>query len=360
MLKPLSSDPRFQKPAIGVTGMSLRISLRRRVPKGERLDVAIIGGGPAGLSAALYASRFLLKTAVLTENVGGQLLNTDYVDDYPGLGKIKATDLIAKFRVHAEKLFRVPIYEGVKVERIERVDDSWFRLIGRGVDIYAKAVILAVGSVRRKLGVPGEKEYSGRGVSYCSICDAPFFRGKNSVVVVGGGDSALEGALVLSGYVKKVYLVHRRRQFRAKPFYVELVKSKDNIELILDSVVKEIRGDGNKVKSVIIENKVTKERRELQVDGIFIEIGFEPPRQWFESLGLETDERGYIKVDEWMRTNIPGIFAAGDCTNRWIGFRQIITASAMGAVAAYSAYNYLVEKGLYKPVTLSLLTKEER
>jgi len=334
--------------------MSLRLSLRRRVPKGERLDVAIIGGGPAGLSAALYAARFLLKVAVLTENVGGQLLNTDYVDDYPALGKIRATDLIAKFRTHAEKLFKVPVYDGVFVEKIEKVDESWFKLSGRGVDVYAKAVILAVGSVRRKLGVPGEKEYSGHGVSYCSICDAPFFKDKEAVVVVGGGDSALEGALVLSGYVKKVYLVHRRRQFRAKPFYVELVKSKDNIELVLDSVVREIRGDGSRVRSVIIENKVTGERREIPVDGVFIEIGFEPPKAWFESLGLETDERGYIKVDEWMRTNIPGIFAAGDCTNLWIGFRQIITAAAMGAVAAYSAYNYLVEKGLYKPGALTL------
>ncbi len=337
--------------------MALRLSLRRKVPRGERLDVAIVGGGPAGLSAALYSARFLLKTAVLTENVGGQLLNTDYVDDYPGLGKIRATDLIAKFRTHAERLFNVPVYEGVKVEDIEKVDDTWFRLKGRGVDIYAKAIILAVGSLRRKLGVPGEKEYNGHGVSYCSICDAPFFRGKDSVVVVGGGDSALEGALVLSGYVKKVYLVHRRRQFRAKPFYVELAKSKNNIEFILDSVVKEIKGDGKKVTSVIIENKITKEKTELKIDGIFIEIGFEPPKDWFKKLGLETDERGYIKVDEWMRTNIPGIFAAGDCTNLWIGFRQIITASAMGAVAAYAAYNYLIEKGLYKP-SLTVITNK--
>ncbi len=334
--------------------MSLRLSLRKKVPKGEKLDVAIVGGGPAGLSAALYAARFLLKVAVLTENVGGQLLNTDYVDDYPGLGKIRASELIARFRTHAEKLFKVPVYEGIYIENIEKVDDKWFRLAGKKVDIFAKTVIMAVGSVRRKLGVPGEREYSGHGVSYCSICDAPFFKDKESVVVVGGGDSALEGALVLSGYVKKVYLVHRRKAFRAKPFYVELVKSKDNIELILDSVVKEIRGDGNRVRSVVIENKITKERREMAVDGIFIEIGFEPPKEWFRKIGLETDERGYIKVDEWMRTNIPGIFAAGDCTNVWIGFRQIITASAMGAVAAYSAYNYLVEKGLYKPTATNL------
>ncbi len=338
--------------------MSLRLGFRRRIPKGEKLDVAIIGGGPAGLSAALYSARFLLKTAVLTENVGGQLLNTDYVDDYPGLGKIRATDLISKFRSHAERLFNVPIYDGIKVDKIEKVDDTWFRLRGNGVDIYAKAIILAIGSLRRRLGVPGEKEYSGHGVSYCSICDAPFFRGKNSVVVVGGGDSALEGALVLSGYVKKVYLVHRRREFRAKPFYVELVRSKNNIEFLLDTVVKKIKGDSNKVTSVVVENKATKERKELKIDGIFIEIGFEPPKEWFKKIGLKTDERGYLKVDEWMRTNIEGIFAAGDCTNVWIGFRQIITASAMGAVAAYAVYNHLIEKGLYKPNKTVISTKE--
>ncbi|MEB3816433.1 MAG: FAD-dependent oxidoreductase [Desulfurococcales archaeon] len=336
--------------------MSLRLGRLRRPKKGERYDVVIIGGGPAGLSAAIYAIRFLLKTGVFAENVGGQLNDTDYVDDYPGMGKIRASKLIASFRNHAEKYFGVPIYERVVIEKFEKIDDVWFRITGRpGIEVYSKAIIMAVGSRRRKLGVPGEREYTGRGVSYCSVCDAPFYAGKNSVVVVGGGDSALEGALVLSGYVKKVYLVHRRRQFRAKPWYVEAARSKGNIEFILDSVVDEIRGDGEKVRSVIVRNKVSGERREIPVDGVFIEIGFEPPAEWFKSLGLEVDERGYIKVDHWMRTNIPGVFAAGDCTNVWIGFRQIITAAAMGAVAAYSAYNYLAERGLYTPVKHELM-----
>ncbi|MCE4619583.1 MAG: thioredoxin-disulfide reductase [Desulfurococcales archaeon] len=317
--------------------------------KGEEFDVVIIGAGPAGLSAAIYSQRFLLKTLVVSKDVGGQLNLTDYIDDYPGMGKIKASELVAKFRRHAEG-FGARVFYPEQVTKFERLGDGRYRVLGRRkLDVTAKAVIMAVGSTRRKLGVPGEKEFSGRGVSYCSVCDAPFFRGKESVVVVGGGDAAFEGAILLSGYVKKVYLVHRRDQFRAKPFFVEVAKSKPNIEFVLNSVVTEIMGD-KKVNSVRVKNKVTGEERVIPVDGVFIEIGFEPPKEWFHSLGLETDESGYIKVDEWMRTNLEGVFAAGDCTSLWPGFRQVITAAAMGAVAAYSAYNYIVEKGWYKPV----------
>ncbi len=335
--------------------MSLRLGKTRKIRKGEEYDVAIIGGGPAGLSAAIYASRFLLKTIVIAEQIGGQLNLTDYVDDYPGFKKVQASSLIRSFKAHAE-MFKPDIMELVRV--IEFKPDNTmhyprFHVIGtRGLDVYSKTIIMAVGSRRRKLGVPGEKEFAGRGVSYCSVCDAPFFRGKDAVVVVGGGDAAFEGALMLSGYVKKVYLVHRRDQFRAKPFFVEDAKRRSNIEFILNSVVTEIRGD-TKVRSVVIKNKITGEEFELPVDGVFIEIGFEPPKEWYHKLGLETDEDGYIKVDEWMRTNIPGVFAAGDCTSMWKGFRQVITAAAMGAVAAYSVYNYLAEKGLYKPKKLT-------
>lgn len=325
----------------------VRIGRRYRPKKGEEFDVVIVGAGPAGLSAAIYTTRFLLDTLVVAKDIGGQLNLTDWVDDYPGLKKIKASLLVDKFRHHAE-MFGAKIVDRVVVEGIERLEDGRYRVYGKGVDVIAKAVIFAVGSRRRKLNVPGEAELAGKGVSYCSVCDAPFYKGKDAVVVVGGGDAAFEGAILLSGYVNKVYLVHRRDQFRAKPFYVEMAKSKPNIEFVLNSVVTEIRGK-EKVEGVVVRNKITGEEKELKVDGVFIEIGFEPPKEWFRSMGLETDEDGYIKVDEWMRTNLEGVFAAGDCTTLWKGFRQIVTAAAMGAVAAYSVYNYLAEKGWYKP-----------
>ena len=326
----------------------VRIGKRAPIPRGKEFDVIIVGAGPAGLSAAIYTQRFLLDTIIITKEVGGQLNLTDWVDDYPGLGKIRASTLVDKFRSHAQ-MFGAKLVDRVEVTSLEKLEDGRIRVRGtRGLDAIAKAVIMAVGSKRRKLGVPGEKELAGRGVSYCSVCDAPMFRGKDAVVVVGGGDAAFEGAILLSGYVNKVYLVHRRDQFRAKPFFVEEAKSKDNIEFILNSVVTEIRGK-DKVESVVVKNKITGETKELKVDGIFIEIGFEPPKEWFQSLGLETDEAGYIKVDEWMRTSVEGVFAAGDCTTLWRGFRQVVTAAAMGAVAAYSAYNYITEKGWYKP-----------
>jgi len=326
----------------------VRLGKRAPVPRGKEYDVVIVGGGPAGLSAAIYTQRFLLDTIVVTKELGGQLNLTDWVDDYPALGKIRASQLIDKFRSHAE-MFGAKIVDRVEVTNLEKLDDGRIRVTGtRGLDVTAKAVIMAVGSKRRKLGVPGEAELAGRGVSYCSVCDAPFFKGKDAVVVVGGGDAAFEGAILLSGYVDKVYLVHRRDQFRAKPFFVEEAKSKDNIEFVLNSVVTEIRGK-DRVESVVVKDKVTGETREIRVDGIFIEIGFEPPKEWFQSLGLETDETGYIRVDEWMRTSLEGVFAAGDCTTMWKGFRQVVTAAAMGAVAAYSAYNYITEKGWYNP-----------
>ena len=328
--------------------MALRLRMAKKIPKGEEYDVVIIGGGPAGLSAAIYTQRFLLKSLVVAKEIGGQLNLTDAVDDYPGLGKIRASDLVNKFKQHAE-MFNATIYHPEEVTEWTRLPDGRFKVKGkRGLEVIVKTIIMAVGSVRRKLGVPGEKELAGRGVSYCSVCDAPFYAGKDAVVVVGGGDAAFEGAILLSGYVKKVYLVHRRSQFRAKPFFVEVAKSKPNIEFILDSIVTEIKGKES-VESVVVKNKNTGEIKELKVDGIFIEIGFEPPKEWFQKLGLETDQAGYIKVDEWMRTSIEGVFAAGDCTSQWLGFRQVVTAAAMGAVAAYSAYNYLVEKGWYKP-----------
>jgi len=309
------------------------------VKPGETFDLIIIGLGPAAYSAALYAARYMLKTLVIGETPGGQLTEAGEVDDYLGLIGINAQDMIKVFNKHIEK-YNVPVILD-HVESIKKDGDEFVVKAKRKGEFKAKSVILAIGVKRRKLNVPGEAEFTGRGVSYCSICDAPLF--KNRVVaVIGGGDSALEGAEILSRYATKVYLIHRRDEFRGQPIYLENIKAKPNVEIILNTVVTEIKGD-KLVKSILTKNVKTGETKELNVNGVFVEIGFEPPTDFARANGLETDAMGYIKVDEWMRTNIQGVFAAGDCTGMWLGFRQVITSAAQGAVAAHSAFRYLNE-----------------
>lgn len=282
----------------------------------------------------------MLKTLVIGETPGGQLTEAGIVDDYLGLIEIQASNMIKVFNKHIEK-YEVPVLLDI-VEKIENNEDGFVVKTKRKGEFKADSVILGIGVKRRKLGVPGEQEFVGKGISYCSVCDAPLF--KNRVVaVVGGGDSALEGAEILSSYSTKVYLIHRRDSFKAQPIYVETVKKKPNVEFVLNSVVKEIKGD-KVVKQVVVENLKTGEIKELNVNGVFVEIGFDPPTDFARSNGIETDTNGYIKVDEWMRTSVSGIFAAGDCTSMWLGFRQVITSVAQGAVAATSAYRYVTEK----------------
>jgi thioredoxin reductase (NADPH) len=309
------------------------------VKPGETFDLIIVGLGPAAYSAALYAARYMLKTLVIGETPGGQLTEAGEVDDYLGLIGINAQDMIKVFNKHIEK-YNVPVVLD-HVESIRKDGDEFVVKAKRKGEFKAKSVILAIGVKRRKLNVPGEAEFTGRGVSYCSICDAPLFKNK-VVAVIGGGDSALEGAEILSRYATKVYLIHRRDEFRGQPIYLENIKAKPNVEIILNTVVTEIKGD-KLVKSILTKNVKTGETKELNVNGVFVEIGFEPPTDFARANGLETDAMGYIKVDEWMRTNIQGVFAAGDCTGMWLGFRQVITSAAQGAVAAHSAFRYLNE-----------------
>lgn len=309
------------------------------VKPGETFDLIIVGLGPAAYSAALYAARYILKTLVIGETPGGQLTEAGEVDDYLGLIGINAQDMIKVFNKHIEK-YNVPVVLD-HVESIRKDGDEFVVKAKRKGEFKAKSVILTIGVKRRKLNVPGEAEFTGRGVSYCSICDAPLFKNK-VVAVIGGGDSALEGAEILSRYATKVYLIHRRDEFRGQPIYLENIKAKPNVEIILNTVVTEIKGD-KLVKSILTKNVKTGETKELNVNGVFVEIGFEPPTDFARANGLETDAMGYIKVDEWMRTNIQGVFAAGDCTGMWLGFRQVITSAAQGAVAAHSAFRYLNE-----------------
>ena len=310
------------------------------IKPGEKFDVIIIGMGPAAYSAALYSARYMLKTLVIGETPGGQLTEAGEVDDYLGLIGIQAADMIKVFNKHIEK-YNVPAIMDT-VESFRKEGDEYIVKTKRRGEFKADSIIVTVGVKRRKLNVPGEAEFTGRGVSYCSVCDAPLFKNR-PVVVVGGGDSALEGAELLSRYATKVYVVHRRDEFKAQPIYVESVKQKPNVEFILNSTVKEIKGD-KLVRKAIVQNLKTGETRELDVNGVFVEIGFEPPTDFARQNGLEVDNNGYIKVDEWMKTNLEGVFAAGDCTGMWLGFRQVITSAAQGAVAARGSFTYLTEK----------------
>ncbi|MCY0850423.1 thioredoxin-disulfide reductase [Sulfuracidifex metallicus] len=310
------------------------------VKLGEKFDVIIVGLGPAAYSAALYSARYIMKTLVIGEIPGGQLTEAADVDDYLGLINLPAQKMIETFNQHISR-YNVPVLMET-VESIKKEGDEFIVKTKRKGEYKASAVIVAIGVKRRKLNVPGEEKFTGKGVSYCSVCDAPLFKNR-PVVVVGGGDSALEGAELLSRYATKVYLVHRRDQFKGQPFYVEIIKHKPNVEIILNSTVTEIKGE-KLVNKAVVQNLKTGEIRELDVNGVFVEIGFEPPVDFARNNGIETDERGYIKVDEWMRTNVDGIFAAGDCTGLWMGFRQVITATAQGAVASHAVYSYLNEK----------------
>ncbi|MBP1358235.1 MAG: FAD-dependent oxidoreductase, partial [Sulfolobus sp.] len=253
------------------------------VKPGEKFDVIIIGMGPAAYSAALYSARYMLKTLVIGETPGGQLTEAGEVDDYLGLIGIHAAEMIKLFNKHIEK-YNVPAIMDT-VESFRRDGDTYVVKTKRRGEFKADSIIVAVGVKRRKLNVPGEAEFTGKGVSYCSVCDAPLFKNR-PVVVVGGGDSALEGTEILSRYATKVYLVHRRDEFKAQPIYVESVKQKPNVEFILNSAVKEIRGD-KIVRKVVVQNLKTGETRELDVNGVFVEIGFEPPTDFARQNGLE-------------------------------------------------------------------------
>ncbi len=317
---------------------------RRRMAEAaaKTYDTVIVGGGPAGLTAAIYAARYMMSTIIITEEIGGQIAEAGWVENYPGFPRILGSELVKRFVEHVRR-YRVPIILD-SVVNVKREGDVFLVETRRGVTYKAYTVILAVGVRRRRLNVPGEAELRGRGVSYCAPCDAPLFRDK-VVAVVGGGDSAASAALLLAEYASKVYMIHRRDKLRAQPIYVKLLNENPKIEIVYNKQVARILGS-DKVEGVELRDRVTGETSMLRVDGVFVEIGSEPPRDLAERIGLETDEEGYIKVGPDQSTNIPGIFAAGDCTNAMNKYKQVITAAAQGAVAADSAYNYLVRKGI--------------
>ncbi|MCC6030962.1 MAG: FAD-dependent oxidoreductase [Desulfurococcales archaeon] len=324
--------------------------LKMPKPVSKYYDVIVVGLGPAGLAAGLYSARYMLKTLIIGETVGGQLSMAGTVDDYPGFIEIQASDLVARFREHVEKHKADILID--KVENIRKTEDQEYFEVEtrRGERYYARAVILAVGLKRRKLGAKGEDEYAGRGVSYCTVCDIPFFKGKR-VAIVGGGNSGVTGAVHAIGYVEKLYLITRGDRFRAFPIYVNRLlsykeKYPDKIEIIFNSTITEI-GGREQVEYAIVTNLKTGEKKKIDVEGVFVEIGNEPPTEFFKKIGLETDERGLIIVKPGGYTNIEGIFAAGDCAGGPYKyyFQQVLTSAAEGAAAADAAFKWIIGKG---------------
>ncbi len=319
----------------------------------ERLyDMIIIGSGPAGVAAAIYAQRARLDTLVIEKEMvsGGQVLMTYEVDNYPGMPGMNGFDLGTKFREHADKLGAVFVTDEVK--RVETDEESQEGELLRAAELsplsgrkavicengryYGKTVVIATGARHQNLGAPGEAELTGMGVSYCATCDGAFFRNR-TVAVVGGGDVALEDAIFLARSCEKVYLIHRRDELRGTKSLQETVFKQDNIEILWDTVVEEITGEG-RVERLRIKNKKTLKERELSVQGVFIAVGIVPNSQRFE--GLVDMEKGYIKAGEDGKTSAPGIFAAGDVRTKPL--RQIVTAAADGANAVISAERYLM------------------
>ncbi|MEM3154498.1 MAG: FAD-dependent oxidoreductase [Candidatus Woesearchaeota archaeon] len=296
-------------------------------------DVAIVGAGAAGLTAAIYAGRKKLNAVLITgPNIGGETNATNDIQNYPGY-EGPGPELMKKFLASAKK-WGCEIRESM-VSRVSKSDNFVLEL-SDGVKIESKAVILCYGRERRKLNIPGEDKFFGRGLSTCTTCDAPLFPNKDTVVI-GGGNSALEGALELSRIAKKVYLVHRRDQFRADEVTVEKARKDAKIEIITGHIPVEIVGD-KFVKSLIIEDVKTKKRRELPVQGVFSEIGWETSTEMVKGL-VEINSIGEIKVDELCRTKTPGLYACGDLT--FVPYKQTVISAGMGAVAALEAYRYV-------------------
>lgn len=300
-------------------------------------ELIIIGGGPAGITAGIYAARYRLKTLMITKDFGGQVARKAVpIENYPGFKEISGIELIQKFKEHLEK-FKIDI-EIDSVVKIEKTNGN-FRVLTekKQKQFEGKSVIIASGADPRPLKVPGENEFIGRGVSYCSTCDAPLFKNK-TVAVIGGGNSGFEAAIALSRWAKKIYVLEYGEKVIADVENQELAQKTGKVETITSAVLKEIRGE-KFVNSIIYQDRKSGENKELKVEGIFVEIGLQPASAFANDL-VDFNERGEIKVDfETFQTKNPGLFAAGDVN---IGkFKQIITACGEGAKVALSAYEYL-------------------
>ena len=292
-------------------------------------DLIVLGGGPTAIACAIYAARFAMDVLIVGKVFGGLIATTDIVENYPGITSISGQGLMEMFKDHMNSL-SIP-YISDEIRSIENVED-YFVLHSFFQKFKAKSICIATGSERRKLGIPGENEFAGKGVSYCATCDGPFYKDK-IVCVIGGSDSAAKEALFLAQNVEKVYIIYRKEEIRAEPINKKRVYENEKIEIINNTNVVEIVGKTT-VNHVIFDNG-----KELEVDGVFIEIGSIPNSEIAQRIGTKINEKGEIIINRKSETNMPGIFAAGDVADA--PFKQAITGVAEGVIAAYSAFDYL-------------------
>ncbi|NMC60361.1 MAG: FAD-dependent oxidoreductase [Candidatus Methanofastidiosa archaeon] len=292
-------------------------------------DVAIIGGGPAGISAGIYAARFKLNAIIISDSLGGTAQSAHLIENYPGFGVVSGFELMQKFREHL-KLFEVPILE--KHVHSAKKENDIFSIILNDQEIKTKYILITTGTKRRKLGVPGESKFYGKGVSYCVTCDAFFYKGK-TVAVIGGSDAANMGAVLLASMTEKVYIIYRREKLRGELVWIDRVITNPKIEVLYNSKVIEVLGNE------FVEGVRLEDGRTISVDGVFVEIGSIPECCCANELGVAINEKGYIIVDSTQKTNVNKIYAAGDVTTGSNGFQQIVTASSEGVIAIKSIFD---------------------
>lgn len=297
-------------------------------------DIIVLGGGPTAIGCAIYAKRFAMDVLIIGKIFGGLIATTHVVENYPAISSISGQGLMDMFKEHMNSL-KIP-YISDEIRAIEEIDDH-FELHSFFQNFKTYSICIATGSIRRKLGIPGEDEYAGKGVSYCATCDGPFYKDR-VVCVIGGSDSAAKEALFLAQNTSKVYIIYRGKEIRAEPINKKKVYENNKIEIIYNTNVVEIIGEG-KVKSVVFDSGEM-----LDVDGVFIEIGSIPNSDIAKRIGVEVNEKDEIKINRKSETNIPGIFAAGDVADA--PFKQAITGVAEGVIAAYSAFDYVKEMNI--------------
>jgi thioredoxin reductase (NADPH) len=302
----------------------------------EIRDVVVVGGGVTGFSAGMYAARFNLDVVVYAEQPGGLITTTNLVENYPGIKSISGPDMGVVFMEHAtESGAKIEFDRVNKIEKTELNGKPVFKLEAGGKEIYAYTVILATGTKHKHLGAPGEKEYNAKGVTYCALCDAAFFKDK-VVAVVGGGDTAAIDANILTQHVKKVYVMVRKDKMRAEPVNQARIEKSDKVEILYNTEIEEICGDGEKVTHVNLKGG-----KKLDLDGVFVAIGWTPMSELAGQVGADLDGKGEVIINREAETNVPGFFAAGDVTNA--KFKQAIIGAAEGVYASVAAYNYIQE-----------------